>query len=425
MWLTMEVDQPIEASPVRTSRLDGPRIFLYSHDTYGLGHFRRNLLLARAIARGIPDASVLCATGSPRSHSFPLPPNFDYLKLPSTTKDGKGGYRARTLGLTLPEIARLRARLLREAMISFRPDLVLVDHAPLGMEGELRPALRALRRRFPSTGAVLGLRDIVDAADRVRASWSRPAVRNVLEDLYDRILVYGSAKVFDLPREYGFSPRVRAKTRFVGYLAPDPVPAPPERTRAALGLGRLPVVLVIVGGGGDGAPLLRTYIRALDEGAAPGFESVLVTGPLLSAEKRARIRASATGRARVRLLDFAANVPDLVRAADVVVSMAGYNATCEILWTGTKSILVPRTQPRLEQQIRAMRLAALGLVRALPPDDLSPARLREEVERALAAPRPPGPCPLEFQGAEEAVSEFRSLLRRPVPAAVSGNGRHG
>ncbi|HKB16938.1 MAG TPA: hypothetical protein VKF62_12805, partial [Planctomycetota bacterium] len=68
----------------------GPRVLLYSHDTYGLGHFRRSLLLARAIAREIPEASILCATGSPRSHSFPLPPRFDYLKLPSITKDPEG-----------------------------------------------------------------------------------------------------------------------------------------------------------------------------------------------------------------------------------------------------------------------------------------------------------------------------------------------
>ena len=37
----------------------GPRVLLYSHDTYGLGHFRRSLLLARAIAREMPEVSIL------------------------------------------------------------------------------------------------------------------------------------------------------------------------------------------------------------------------------------------------------------------------------------------------------------------------------------------------------------------------------
>ncbi len=425
MWLSLEADFPVEAPTLSAERVGGPRIFLYSHDTYGLGHFRRNLLLARAISRGIPDASILCATGSPRSHSFPLPPNFDYLKLPSATKDPEGGYRARTLGLPIREMARMRARLLRESMLAFQPDLVLVDHAPLGMAGELRLGLRALRRRSPSTRVVLGLRDIVDAPERIRVEWSRPAFRQALDELYDWILVYGSRRVFDLPREYGFGPRLRAKTRFVGYLQPDPVPASPVRTRASLGLGRHPFVLVMVGGGGDGAPLLRTYLRALDEGQAPRFESVLVAGPLLSPGKRARIRALAAGREGVRLLDFAANVPELVRAADVVVSMAGYNATCEILWAGTRAVLVPRTRPRMEQFIRASRLASIGLVRTLDPDGLTPARLRDAVEAALAAPRPVGPCPLEFHGAQATVAEMRALLRRPAHAAAGGNGRHG
>ncbi|MGH7149159.1 MAG: glycosyltransferase family protein, partial [Planctomycetota bacterium] len=310
MWLSFEADSPVEVPSRSADKEGGLRIFLYSHDTYGLGHFRRNLLLSRAISRGIPDASILCATGSPRSHSFPLPPNFDYLKLPSTTKDREGGYRARTLGLSIREITRMRARLLRESMVSFQPDLVLVDHAPLGMAGELRFALRALRRRFPSTRVVLGLRDIVDAPERIRAEWSRPAIRQALEGLYDRILVYGSRRVFDLPREYGLGPSVRAKTRFVGYLQPDPVPVSPELTRASLGVGRHAVVLVTVGGGGDGFPLLRTYLRALDEDPSPKFESVLVAGPLLSPGKRARLRTLAAGREGVRLIDFAPNVPD-------------------------------------------------------------------------------------------------------------------
>ncbi|MCI0586687.1 MAG: hypothetical protein L0323_07605 [Planctomycetes bacterium] len=425
MWLTLEADCQVEAPSLSPGRIGGPRVFLYSHDTYGLGHFRRNLLLARAISRGIPDASILCATGSPRSHSFALPPNFDYLKLPSATKDPEGGYRPRTLGLSIQEMTRMRARLLRESVLSFRPDLVLVDHAPLGMAGELRPALRALRRRSPATRVVLGLRDIVDAPERIRAEWSRPAFRRALDELYDWILVYGSRRVFDLPREYGFRPRVRAKTRFVGYLQPDPPPAPPARTRASLGLGRRPLVLVMVGGGGDGAPLLRAYLNALDEGPAPRFDSVLVAGPLLSPGKRARVRALAAGRQGVRWIDFAANVPELVRAADVVVSMAGYNATCEILWAGTRAVLVPRTRPRMEQSIRASRLASIGLVRALDPDGLTPARLRDEVEKALAGPRPAVPCPLEFHGAEAAVAELRALLRRPAHAAAGGNGRQG
>jgi predicted glycosyltransferase len=45
-------------------------------------------------------------------------------------------------------------------------------------------------------------------------------------------------------------------------------------------------------------------------------------------------------------------------------------------------LVVPRTQPRREQLIRAQRLAELGLVRMLHPDDLTP----ESISRWRADP---------------------------------------
>ena len=61
---------------VRSVRRKPPaaRLLLYSHDSYGLGHFRRNLSIAEAVAADMPNVSTLLLTGSPRSHSFPLPP---------------------------------------------------------------------------------------------------------------------------------------------------------------------------------------------------------------------------------------------------------------------------------------------------------------------------------------------------------------
>ena len=48
--------------------------------------------------------------------------------------------------------------------------------------------------------------------------------------------------------------------------------------------------------------------------------------------------------------------------------MGGYNTFCEILSLDKRALIVPRTEPRLEQFIRASRAAELGLVRMLPDD---------------------------------------------------------
>ena len=66
--------------------LDGKRALLYSHDTFGLGHLRRSLNLARAMLRQDPHLSLLLATGSPVVHGFAVPAGMDYVKLPSVRK---------------------------------------------------------------------------------------------------------------------------------------------------------------------------------------------------------------------------------------------------------------------------------------------------------------------------------------------------
>src|SRR5438093_3453922 len=110
----------------------GPRIVLYGHDTVGLGHLRRNLTIAHRLARDLPQAHFLALTGSSQAHAFPLPPRMDFVKIPSATQNRDGLYQARSLDLPLGELRDMRSRLIAETLRSYRPDLVLVDHAPAG-----------------------------------------------------------------------------------------------------------------------------------------------------------------------------------------------------------------------------------------------------------------------------------------------------
>ncbi|HMA18728.1 MAG TPA: glycosyl transferase family 28, partial [Thermoanaerobaculia bacterium] len=70
-----------------------PRIALYSHDTMGLGHMRRNLLIAHAVAREPLGAAVLLIAGARRATAFSLPPGTDVLTLPSLRKEIDSRYR--------------------------------------------------------------------------------------------------------------------------------------------------------------------------------------------------------------------------------------------------------------------------------------------------------------------------------------------
>ena len=95
-------------------------------------------------------------------------------------------------------------------------------------------------------------------------------------------------------------------------------------------------------------------------------------------------------------------------AADLVVSMAGYNTVCELLSLGKRALLIPRIQVRVEQRLRAEALAARGLAHLLLPDELSPQRLSQAIDLALSAAPPVVDLPLD--GLRQASQAIQALL---------------
>lgn len=350
------------------------RIQLHSHDSFGLGHLRRTMTLAEALRARLPGSSILITTGSPCATHFQHERGVDVVKLPSVTKDGSGGYVARSLALELSPLVEIRRRLLAEVHDAFAPDLLVVDHQVLGLADELDTVLRAARTR--GTRTILGVRDIIDAPDVVAREWGRPRVRRALAEEYDRVCVYGTPEVFDPRVEYPIPTELRTRLEFVGYVGRA---NPPARVRRAA--GERPRVLVTVGGGEDGAGRIETFLDCL---AQPGteFDATVVLGPLVDAERARALKRRARGLARVDILLFHADVPHLLSKADAVVSMAGYNSVVEILQSGVPAVLCPRSFPRREQLIRAERMHELGLAECVASP--SPLELRVAVERALA-----------------------------------------
>jgi predicted glycosyltransferase len=102
--------------------------------------------------------------------------------------------------------------------------------------------------------------------------------------------------------------------------------------------------------------------------------------------RRHALHAAAARLQRVIVQDFSEDMMSLLDAADLVVSMGGYNTVCELLTLRKRAIVVPRVKPGREQWVRADRMAALGLLRMLDPAQADPASLADAVISALAAP---------------------------------------
>lgn len=356
------------------------RIALYSHDTMGLGHTRRNLLIAQSFAKANVPVSVLLIGGMNEATHFAKPSYVDYLTLPSLHKNQNGDYSSRSLELSLEEISELRSTVIWKALKSFKPDVLLVDNVPRGANNELKLSLKKLRKRT-DTRIVLGLRDILDESEKTKQEWQNLNNEKVIERYYDAVWIYGDAKVFNPVTEYGFSESLAEKVRYLGYFdyRERLEHSPPGR----LELPSQPFILCQVGGGQDGIKLAESFARTT---FPEGHMGVLITGPFMPTESKQRLQAFAEQRSDLVIHEFLAEPTQLLQQASYVIAMGGYNTVYEALSFEKPLLIVPRVEPRKEQLVRAERLQSLGVSAFLHPKDLSPETLALWIQRETIAP---------------------------------------
>lgn len=369
------------------SRSGPPRLVVYSQDGLGLGHQRRTTLLASEFLAARPDASVLTIADSPLGQFFDTHLGHDYLKLPSVHKVGPGDWRPLSLSLPFGEVLKLRREIIRTSVVDFRPDVLLVDHMPHGAMGELVPTLEALEST--PTRVVLGLRDILDAPGTVRQRWRLEGAFDAVERHFHDVLIYGSREVFDMAAEYDFPSPVSQRLRYCGYVC-SPSTATPLVTRLRRRYLRTnpdaDLIIAMAGGGADADTLFATLVSAVPAlRAERPCVVVMVTGPFLPQVERRELLRRARGLP-IHVISTVHDSLTYLRAADLVIAMAGYNTTAEILSLGKPALLVPRSGPSAEQQMRARLFAERGWIRWLPPERLSAAALAEAVLDSLSTP---------------------------------------
>ncbi|KAM3105690.1 glycosyltransferase family protein [Phormidesmis sp. 146-33] len=365
------------------------RLIVYSHDGFGLGNIRRMLAICTHLLHSIPALSSLMLSGSPMLHSFRLLKGLDYIKLPCLNRGTSGELSTKYLGTETEETVLLRSQLILLAIASFRPDVFLVDKKPLGMRNELQTSLEYLQEELPDTQLVLLLRDILDHPDVTIQDWQKHRYSDAIQAFYDRILVVGSADVFDVRQEYQFPAAVAEKVQFCGYIRKEPGDKNPAQIRQALQLqSEEQLVLVTPGGGEDGYSLIDTYLSGLAHSPSTlKLRSLIICGPEMPLEQQAALAETASRYPQVQMGEFTDDLISYMAAADAVVAMSGYNTTCEILSLGKRAIMVPRIKPSQEQWLRAERLAKLGLLEAIHPDQLTPENLMRSLLRQLNAPK--------------------------------------
>jgi len=360
---------------VPMTQLDGARILMYSHDTFGLGHLRRCRTIAHALVENYSGLSILIISGSAIAGAFDFRARVDFVKIPSVIKLRNGEYTSLDKHIDLSETIRMRKSIIRHTAESFKPDIFIVDKEPMGLQGEISDTLEYLKTL--NTTLILGLRDVMDSPKLLAAEWKRKDLIRKIDNTYDHIWVYGPENFYNPMIGMNIPRDMRNRIEFVGFLKRQAL-----HDELSTHKQQGDYILITTGGGGDGVALIRCVMAAYEKDPELQHKTLVVLGPYMPGKERSEFLANGDKLANVEVIDFDSRMEELIASAKAVVSMGGYNTFCEILSFDKPALIIPRTIPREEQLLRTQRAAALGLVDMLLPDE---AENPEKMSAALRA----------------------------------------
>jgi predicted glycosyltransferase len=260
---------------------------------------------------------------------------------------------------------------------------------------------------------VLGLRDVMDAPEKLKAEWAPHDVMDHVSELYDDIWVYGPKDFWDPLTGLDVPASVRARMTYLGFLRRVRTGSPPAIRRP-----HGTYLLATSGGGGDGAPLTEQVLAAYRTGRPDLARLLLILGPLMPSGLRADFFGQAHELDNVDAIEFDNSIENLIDGAAGVVGMCGYNTFCEVLSFNKPALIVPRTQPRQEQLIRAQRAKELGLVdMMLPEEACDPDALADRLARLPEMPLPYEAGAREMLNGLESISQFMNNWAANRPSA--------
>lgn len=354
-------------------------ILMYSHDTYGLGHIRRSMAIANHLRD--ENTNVLILTGSPIVGRFPFPEQVDFVRIPGMIKKTNEEYQSLSIRIEPEQALNIRTNIILATAQTFQPDLFIVDKEPHGLKREVLPTLEWLKKESPQTTSVLGLRDILDEAEVIQKDWQEKGVYSSLASLYDQIWVYGNQEIYNPVSEYNIPEEIQDKVTFTGYIPRKDLPdSTRARYRKQFRIQENDIcILVTTGGGGDGYEVLEHYLAMHDYyPTSLPLKTIMITGPFMPKNQRREIERHAR-LLGIKTLPFHNEMEEIMHAADLVISMGGYNTICEILTYKTPALIIPREWPRREQLIRATCLKERGLLDFIPWSEVTPQLLRDKI----------------------------------------------
>ncbi len=390
------------------------RIFVYSHNSIGLGHSYRTLAVITGIRYSRPDIAFLVVSGTSIPGIF-FNEGIEVIKLPSIKLDiDEDDYKLQSRylpGFDVETIFDFRQRIIVESFDFFKPDALIIEHNMTGQMSEMIPVLmrKWMRRGGPADFPLVHIcRGIMSWTPLLRIPYQNPRHRSEsinIGALYDFMYVLEDRDIIDINKKFlGNDPELEPKIRYFGKIT-NKVHEELESREETLLRFCLPdrrIILVSLGRKKQMLSLCLTLLEAFERtGILHDYQVVIVLDPYLDRAAVEVLRSHKLAR-RVRLLSFVPDLVDLINQSELVIARAGYNTVNEILLTGARAILIPEPHGGGEQELRA-KTAPSEYIRVVPEDELPTIDIGLVLHDILSMPGRPKGCAFDKYAIGKAI----------------------
>ncbi|MFO7710529.1 MAG: radical SAM protein [Candidatus Woesearchaeota archaeon] len=297
------------------------KTLIYVQSTYGIGHLMRMLSLAQIIG------NVTIAYGGPIPKGLRIPSETEIIRLQEITDETHNP----------EEILKSRERTIKNIFYHASPENLIIEHFPFGRKkfiSEIDLLLDLAKEK--NTQCISSFRGALTG--RENKGWIQEQIKR-----FDMLLVHNEEKECNVARELELP---KEKVFHTGYLPPHDLADihPPEKVKKNLGTKQL--IVVSAGGGRDGLENLKPILQDLK-----GKDTLVLisAGPFMKEEDYQELKDIDS---RFKVTRFNPTFLSYLNAADLSISMAGYNTISALMYTGTNAVVIPRNTDN-EQITRA------------------------------------------------------------------------
>ena len=374
-----------------------------------MGHLFRSLELARAFSG---HQVILIAGG--REVDIELPEHVSLVRLPGLYMDEQfTTLMAEDANHSVEFIQHQRKVILVSLFQQHRPDVFMIELYPFGRTifgFELQPLLDWIHMgRFGDVKVVCSLRDIL--VEKRKQEFYEERVINMLHTYFDLLLIHSDEHLLTLDETFSRMNDIQIPVVYTGFVAPKADPAAGRQLRQELVIGSAEkLVVVSAGGGRSGYSLLNCIMDAYPlMKQTDSIRIEMFAGPFREPDEFEKLAAKAVNGIRIR--HYTKRFLDYLSAADLSISLAGYNTCMNLIAARVPALIYPYSKQR-EQPLRVTKIDKLIPMKILRHKDIEPQRISRYIHELLLESRPADPVPVNLDGAVQTAKYLETWIGR-------------